>query len=53
MDLYLAVEQRLGMRLLHRWWDQTALDSIGIKAGHVESDTEEETGTEELEGERE
>ena len=33
MDLYFAEEQKPGMRISGRWWEQPALDTISIKAG--------------------
>ena len=35
MDLCLAAEKNPGMCLSRLWWDQPALDILGIRAGHV------------------
>ena len=53
MELCLAAERRPGMRILRRWWEHTALDILGIRAGHEAADMGEGTETEELEGQRE
>ena len=35
MDLYLAAEQKWGIRLSRRLWEHPTLDTIGIRAGQV------------------
>ena len=35
MDLCLASERNPGLRLSRQWWDQPALDIMGIRAGHA------------------
>ena len=35
MDLCLAAERKPLMRLYRQWWEQPALDIIGIRAGQV------------------
>ena len=35
MDLSLAAEHRLGIRLSQRWWEQPAQDILGIRAVHM------------------
>ena len=52
-NLCLALEQNPGICLSMQWWDQTALDIIGIKAGQADVEGGEDTGGEasELEGE--
>ena len=40
------------MRVLRRWWYQPALDILGIRAAHAAVNMEEETETEDSEGER-
>ena len=52
MDFCLAVEQRPEMRVLRRWWYQPALDILEIRAAHAAVNMEEETETEDSEGER-
>ena len=49
MDLCLAAEQIPGLRLSRRWWEHTALDIIGIRAGHAAAEVGVDTGTEESE----
>ena len=51
MDLCLAAEHNLGMRLSRRWWDQPALDMLVIRSGHAAAEVGGETGMEESEGE--
>ena len=46
MDFCLVAEQRPGMRLLHSWWEQTALDILGIRAGHAAAEMGKKTGME-------
>ena len=49
MDLYLAADRNTGLQLSMLWWDQPALDILGIRAGHAASEVGGEgTGTEEL-----
>ena len=38
MDLCLAEERKPGLCLSKRWWDQTDLDILGIRAGYVVSE---------------
>ena len=52
VDLCLAAERRPGMRLLWRWWDQPALDILGVRAVHVAAEMGGDMGTEESEGKR-
>ena len=47
MDLCLAAERKPGMRLPRRWWEQTALDILGTRAGNVELEGGKETVKEE------
>ena len=47
MDLCLAAEWNPGMRLPRRWWEQTALDILGTRAGNVELEGGKEMGKEE------
>ena len=47
MDLCLAAEQKPGLRLSRRRWEQPALDILGIRAGHAAAEGGEETGMEE------
>ena len=35
MDLCLAAEQKPGMRLSRRWWEQPNLDIMGIRSGYA------------------
>ena len=35
MDLCLEEERKPGMRLSSKWWEQPALDILGIRAGHA------------------
>ena len=44
MDLCLTEERNTGMRLSRRWWEQPSLDIMGIRAGKVAAEGEEETG---------
>ena len=37
MDLCLVAEQNPGLRLSRQWWEQPALDILGIRAGHAAS----------------
>ena len=37
MDLFLAAEQKPGLQLSRRCWEQPALDILGIIAGHAAS----------------
>ena len=53
MDLCLEAERKPVMHLSRRWWEQPALDILGIRAGHVAVEGEEEMGAEELEAEGE
>ena len=53
MDLCLAAEHRPGLRLSRQWWEQPAMDILGIRAGHSEAEGGKETETEESEGEGE
>ena len=53
MDLCLAAERRLGMRLLQRCWEHPNIYILGIKARHASEEMGETTGKEELEVERE
>ena len=50
MDLCLAAEQKLGMRLSMRWSEQPTLNILGIRAGHASAEGGEDTGTGESEG---
>ena len=47
MELCLAAERTLGIRLSKRWWEHPALDIMGIRAGQVATEGREETGGEE------
>ena len=48
------MEQKPGLRLSMRWWDQNALYILGIRSGHtVAEGGGVEIGTEESEGEEE
>ena len=49
MDLYLTAEWNPGIQLSRRWWDQSALDILGIIVGHAAAEVRENTGTEESE----
>ena len=51
MDLCLAAERKPGLCLSMQWWDQLAMDILGIRVGHSAAEGEEETGMEESEGE--
>ena len=51
MDLCMAAEQKPGLRMSRQLWEHPALDSIGIREGHIASEVE--IGREELEGEGE
>ena len=46
MDLCLAADRNPGLHLSRQWWDQPALDILGIRAGHAKAEGGEETGTE-------
>ena len=46
MDLCLAVERKLGMRLSRLWWDQPALNILGIRTWHAEAEGWEKMGME-------
>ena len=46
MDLCLTMERKPRLRLYRRWWEQTALDIFGIRAGQAPSKRDEETGME-------
>ena len=46
MELCMAVERRMGMRLSRRWWDKPTLDILWIIAGHAAEKMGEEMGTE-------
>ena len=46
MDLCLAVERKLGMRLSRLWWDQPALNILGIRSGHAAAEGWEKMGME-------
>ena len=46
MDFCLSAERNLGLRLSKQWWDQPAMDILGIRAGHAKAEGGEETGTE-------
>ena len=35
MEFCLAAERKTVMRLSRRWWEQPALDVLGIRAGHT------------------
>ena len=35
MELCLEAERKPGMRLSRRWWEQHALDILGIRTGHA------------------
>ena len=37
MELYLATDRNTGLQLSMLWWDQPALDILGIRAGHAAS----------------
>ena len=52
MDLCLAAYWRLGMRILHRWWEQPSIYILGIRVEYAENDMGEDTGTDDLEVER-
>ena len=47
----MAAEQKPGLRMSRQLWEHPALDSIGIREGHIASEVE--IGREELEGEGE
>ena len=49
MDLCLAAERRMGMRLSRQWWDQPTLDITGIRAGQSDTEGGEEARVEEPE----
>ena len=53
MDLFLQADWNPGLRLSRQWWDQPAVDTLGIRAGHETEEGGEGTGTEESEGEGE
>ena len=53
IKLCLEAERKPVMHLSRRWWEQPALDILGIRAGHVAVEGEEEMGAEELEAEGE
>ena len=53
MDFCLAKERNPGMRLSSQWWEKPALDILGIRAGHVDTEGGKETGVEESEAEGE
>ena len=53
MDLCRMAERNPVLRLSRKWWEQPALDILGIRAGHAASEEGEETGTDESEGEEE
>ena len=38
MDLCLAAERNLGLHLSRRWWEQPALDILGIRVRHAEEE---------------
>ena len=44
MYLCLVAEQKLGIHLSRRWWEQPALNIMGIRAGQVAIEGREETG---------
>ena len=44
MDLCLAEERKLGMSLSRRWWENPALDIMGIRSGQVAEDREDDRG---------
>ena len=52
MDLCMAAEQRLGIRLSGRWWEQPTLNILGIRAEHAEVERGEEKRMEETEVDR-
>ena len=47
MNLCLTAERRPGMGLSRRWWEQPAIDILGIRLRHAEAVMGEETGMEE------
>ena len=53
MDLCLETEHNPRLRLSRRWWEQPALDILGIRAGYAASEGMDKMGTEESEGEGE
>ena len=48
MDLFMAVERRLGPRVFMRWWEQEGLDVEGMRTEYWESEQTE--GGEETDG---
>ena len=52
-DLCMVAERKTGLKLSRRWWEQYALDNLGIRAGHAAAEGGEKTGTEESEVEGE
>ena len=53
MELCLAAEPNTGLQLSRRWWDQTALDILGIRAGNVAAEVQGDMRKEESEKEGE
>ena len=49
VDLCLVVERKSGTCLYRKWWDQPALDTLGICAGLETKEGGGETGLEESE----
>ena len=48
-NIVTQAERKPGLRLSSQWWEKTALDILGIRAGHAVEDGGEEMGIEELE----
>ena len=44
MDSCLAAERTTGMYLSRRWWEQPALDIMGIRVGQVAAERGEDMG---------
>ena len=47
----MVADQNPGLCLSMQWWEQPALDILGIRAGNAAAEGGGETGMEELEGE--
>ena len=50
MDLCLVGERNPGLRLSGLWWDQNAIDILGIRSGHAAAEVGGGTGEDESEG---
>ena len=53
MGLCLAADKKLGIRPSRRWWKQSNLDILGLRAWHAAAEGGGGAGAEELEGEGE